>query len=110
MENSSLKMNGYVSLSQKDKENRNINNNNNNNTAGRKGIQTSDSQRDDPNGPRNSAGQKQPGTANSQKDVRNGSGSINGSQANLRLYSSEGTDDKYKGKFTGKSTLKNPFG
>lgn len=46
----------------------------------------------------------------SQKDLRNSSSSLNGSQKDLRTNSSDGNEDKYKGKFTGKSTLKNPFG
>ena len=46
----------------------------------------------------------------SQNDLRDGSGPMNGSQKDLRTNSSDGNEDKYKGKFTGKSTLKNPFG
>lgn len=108
MKNSNSKMNGYVS--QKDKDNRN----NNNNSAGRKEPRTPGSQRDVRNGVirsvSNSAGHKGAETADGHRDFQNGSGSINGSQKDLRLHSSEGNEDKYKGKFTGKSTLKNPFG
>ncbi|VDI56426.1 Hypothetical predicted protein [Mytilus galloprovincialis] len=48
--------------------------------------------------------------SSSQRDLQNGSGSVNGSQRDLRINSGDGDDEKYRGKFTGKSTLKNPFG
>ncbi|CAG2204241.1 KIF12 [Mytilus edulis] len=48
--------------------------------------------------------------SSSQRDLQNGGGSVNGSQRDLRINSGDGDDEKYRGKFTGKSTLKNPFG
>ncbi|XP_052073544.1 kinesin-like protein KIF12 isoform X5 [Mytilus californianus] len=48
--------------------------------------------------------------SSSQRDLQNGGGSVNGSQRDLRINSGDGNDEKYRGKFTGKSTLKNPFG